>query len=299
MNQTTNSNPFDEDEKSGRHPVVWAILGLTAMCCGLGIAAAFIWFKPDVGSLVNEYFPSPTASRTSTPSLTPTLTLTSTRTTTPTPNATATAEAVQATDTAIAQQSTAEYAATNWMVVRTDTFDSNSNNWLVEESDDEFALTNYEIVDGKYRWAATAHKSFIGWVRNDRRQLTDFYLSVEIQQVEGPDTADYGVIFREDDDSNFYYFGINDQGEYALLMFHEEWNTLKNWARTGFIDPGEVNRLTVIGEGSHFSFFINGQFLMEVTDDTIPEGSTALAIELSEADDQAVFEFDNFELREP
>jgi len=299
MNQTTISNPFDEDEKSGRQPIAWAILGLTVMCCGLGIVAAFIWFKPDVGSLVNEYFPSPTASRTSTPSLTPTLTLTPTRTPTPTPNATATAKAVQATDTAIAQQSTAEYARTNWMVVLTDTFDSNSNNWLVEENDDEYALTNYEIVDGKYRWDATAHKSFIGWVRNDRQPFTDFYLSVDVQQMEGPNNVDYGVIFREDPDSNFYYFGINDQGEYTLLMLNEEWNTLRNWTRTSFIEAGGVNRITVIGEGSHFSFFINGQFLMEITDDTLPSGSAALAIELLDADDHAVIEFDNLEIREP
>jgi hypothetical protein len=196
-------------------------------------------------------------------------------------------------------ETTAESALTNWKVIRTDTFDSNKNNWLVEESEDEYAITNYEIVDGKYRWDSTAHKSFIGWVRADRKALTDFYLSVDIQQVEGPDTADYGVILREDDNSNFYYFGISDNGQYVLYLFFEEWDTLINWTETDLIKPGEINRLTVVGEGSHFTFFINDHYLTEITDDTIPSGSTALVIEMADENDHAIFEFDNFELRAP
>jgi hypothetical protein len=196
-------------------------------------------------------------------------------------------------------ESTAESALTNWKVIRSDTFDSNENNWLADESEDEYAITNYEIVDGKYRWDATAHQSFIGWVRADRKALTDFYLSVDIQQAEGPDTADYGVVFREDDDANFYYFGISDQGEYVLYVFFEEWETLINWTETDLIKPGEVNRLTVIGEGSHFTFFINDGYLTEITNDKIPAGSTALGIEMAEENDHAIFEFDNFELHAP
>jgi hypothetical protein len=50
--------------------------------------------------------------------------------------------------------------------------------------------------------------------------LGDFYLSVEIKQASGPDSADYGVVFREDADANFYYFGINEQGQYALYLYN-------------------------------------------------------------------------------
>jgi hypothetical protein len=299
MNEQPTTNPFDEDEKSGRRPIAWALLGIVAVGCGLLFATAFIYFQPDARSLYTRYFPSPTLTPSPTNTPTPTLTPTPTRTATPTPNFTATAKAMQATGTAIAYQATAENAANNWKVILMDTFDSNENDWLVKSSDDEYALTTYEILEGKYRWDMTAHKSFIGWVRPDRKKTTNFYLSVEIQKTEGSDTADYGVIFREDDDSNFYYFGINDQGEYVLYLFFEKWDTLINWKKTELIRPAEVNRLTVIGEGSHFTFFINDQYLTEFTDDKIPLGSTALAIELSEENDHAIFEFDNFELRIP
>lgn len=196
-------------------------------------------------------------------------------------------------------QATAESVLGSWNVVHLDPFDTNEYNWLVETSEDEYASTTYEIVDGKYRWSSTAYKAFIGWVRADRTHLSDFYFSVEVQQMTGPDTADYGIVFREDDDSNFYYFGINDQSQYVLYVFFEEWETLVNFTESDLIKPGEVNRLAVIGEGSHFTFFINDQYLMEITDDKIPEGSVALAAELANENDQAVFEFDNFELRAP
>jgi len=276
MNENPISNPFDEDEKSGRRPFVWAVLGLIAMCLGVFIAGAFFLFKPDMQSLIDEYFPSPTA------------TLPPTPTSTPTPN-----------PTIVAYQAAADYAANNWNVIITDTFENNANDWLLESSDDEFASTNYEIVDGKYRWEATAHQAFIGWVRPDMETLTDFYLSVDTRQENGPDTADFGLIFREDEDSNFYYFGISDGGEYVLYMLYGEWSTLIDWTKTELIQSGRSNRITVIGEGSHFIFFINDQYLTEFTDDSIPEGLTALAVELSEEGDQGVFEFDNFELRKP
>lgn len=298
MDETPITNPFDEDEKAGRRPILWVIFGLVAMCGGILIAAALVFFQPDFKSLYAQYFPSPTLTPSSTPmatstsTQTPTFTPTATRTPTPTPNMTATAQVQNA-------QATVESVQTNWKVVRMDAFDSNVNNWLEDSDDDEYALMDYKIVDGKYRWEATAHKSFIGWVRSDRKSLTDFYLSVDIQQVEGPDSADYGVIFREDNNSNFYYFGISDQGAYVLYVYFEEWDTLINWTDTKLIHSGESNRITVIGEGSRFTFFINDQFLIEITDDTIPAGTTALAVELADENDRAVFEFDNFELRAP
>ncbi len=287
------NNPFDEEEKSGSNPILWVTLGIAAIGCGVIFAAALIFFQPNAKSIYAQYFPSPTLTPSRTPTSTPTFTPTATNTPTPTPNTTATIQVQNA-------QSTVENASTNWKVILADTFDSNKNNWLVKPSDDDYALTTYEVVDGKYRWDATARQSFISWVRIEKKLLTDFYLSVDVQQqADTPDTADYGVIFREDDNSNFYYFGINDQGEYVLYLFFEEWDTLINWTQTDLIRPGEINRLTVMGEGSHFTFFINDQYLTEITDEKIAKGSTALAVEMANENDHGIFEFDNIELRAP
>ena len=291
MDQSPKTNPFDEDEKAGRRPLVWAAVGLIAMCLGVSFVAAIYYFQPDAKSLISQYFPSSTPPATSTPLPTATNLPTSTPNWTATPNLTATVQVESA--------QAAEIEASNWEVVLTDSFDTNDNDWLAESSDDEYSFMNYEVVDGKYRWDTEAHQSFIGWVRSDMEPLTDFYLSVEIRQVEGPDTADYGVLFREDEDSNFYYFAVSEQGAYALYIYFNGWDTLIDWTNTDLIHPGEPNRITVIASGPQFIFFINDQYLTEFTDDQIPEGITALAVELSEEGDQAVFEFDNFELRKP
>jgi hypothetical protein len=212
---------------------------------------------------------------------------------------TATAAAAQATVTALAYQTSAANAAGTGRVILQDTFDSNKNNWQVKQSDDEYALTSYEISNGNYTWDATAHKPFIGWVTASSKSVSDFYLSVEIKQTSGPDSADYGVIFREDTDSNFYYFGINDQGQYVLYLYLQDWSTLIDWTQSELIQPGEINRITMLGEGSHFILFINDQYLTDITDDSIKAGTTALAVELAAENDHAMFQFDNFELRVP
>lgn len=281
------------DDEAHTRNVRLALLGIALLLCGgLSVFGVF-QYRSKAISMYNRYFPSPTPtpSRTATP--------TATNTPTPTPNFTATAEAAQATDIALAYLATAEITSKNWKVIQSDTFDSNTNNWLVDSVDDEYSLTTYEILDGKYRWDVTAHKSVIGWVKADWKALADFYLSVDIQQTEGPNTTDYGLIFREDDNSNFYYFGIDEHGQYAVFLYFEEWHTLRDWTKTELIRPGKFNRLMVIGEGPHFIFFINGQYLAEITDDTIASGSTALAIEMVAENDHAVFEFDNFDLRAP
>jgi hypothetical protein len=299
MNDTPISNPFDEDEKASRQPILWAMLGFAAICCGVLIAGAFFWFKPDPQALIAQYFPSTTSTASSTPTRTPTPSATATETSTPTPNLTATAEILQVTESAIAFQSTATSVAGNWKIILADAFDSNKNKWLNEEADDEFAKVNYQVSDGKYIWDATAHQSFIGWVRANTKAVDDFYLSVEVSQISGPSTADSGILFREDDNGNFYYFGINDRRQYVLYKYSGEWVKLIKNTTTDLIRPGEPNRITIIAEGPQFMFFINDRYLASITDEHVTNGGVALAIEMAKENDEAVFEFDNFELRTP
>ena len=293
------SNPYDEEDRSSRRTILWLSLGVAAMCCGVFAAAGLFWLKPDPQALIAQYFPSATATASSTPTRTPTPLPTATATSTPTPNLTATAEVVQATESALAFEATATGIVEEWRVVLADTFDSNKNKWTNKSTDDEFAAVDYQVTDGRYVWTATAKQSYIGWVRANTKALSDFSLSVEVRQVSGPDTADYGVLFREDEQGNFYYFGMNNEGRFILYEYKDEWSTLLDITVTDLVQPGEVNRITVIAEGAQFTFFVNDQYLATFTDEHIAKGGVALAVEMAQEGDQAVFEFDNFELRTP
>ena len=299
MDEIPVSNPFDEEEKSSRRTILWLSLGVAAMCCGVVFAAGLFWLKPDPQALIAQYFPSATATASSTPTRTPTPLPTATATSTPTPNLTATAEVLQVTESALAFEATATGIVEEWRVVLADAFDSNKNKWTNKSTDDEFAAVDYQVTDGRYVWTATAKQSYIGWVRANTKALSDFYLSVEVRQVSGPDTADYGVLFREDEAGNFYYFGMNNEGRFILYEYKDEWSTLLDITVTDLVQPGEVNRITVIAEGAQFTFFVNDQYLATFTDEHIAKGGVALAVEMAKEGDQAVFEFDNFELRTP
>lgn len=286
MNKDTGVNPFDQEKPRSR-TITFVVVGIAILGCMCLALDVFFFFKPDQIPLIVQSLPSPTV--TSTPELAATLP----------PNLTATQQVIGSTATAQGIEALATDSLNLWPVLLSDTFDSNKNDWIVGSSDDEFANITRKITDGKYTWDVSAKQSVIAWVAADTKAVSNFHLTVELKQVSGSDQSDYGLVFREDPDSNLYYFGIDNEGFFCLLNYDGEWTDMIEFTKSSVILPGETNRLTVIADGPHFTFFINDQYVGKMTDDHIPTGTAAVAVELFEADLQAVFEFDNFELRTP
>jgi heme/copper-type cytochrome/quinol oxidase subunit 2 len=316
MDDNPISNPFDEDDRKNSSPslntsamspmdeggtnvwsLLWMILGVSAICLGVLVAGAFFYFKPNVNSLVAQYFPSATR----TPSLTPTLTATATVTLTPTftatPNLTATQQALDITSTVAAIQSTATQIAGKWRVVFSDKFDSKKNGWPTGPSDDSYANITHTIADSVYTWDVTSHQDFIGWNRINKQTYTDFSFSADVKQTVDTGSSDAGLVFREDPNGNFYYFGVTNDQQYLLAVYYNgEWTNLVDWTESEVLQKDQPNRLTVITQGSHFVIFINGQYVNEASDDKIKKGLNGLAVELSPENSHAVYEFDNVEV---
>lgn len=313
MDNEINSNPFDEDksinstsafgdsdlkpiddESSGR-TFVWLILGAAAIGCGLLFAVAFIFFKPDAQSLLGKYFPSPTVTFTSTPTLTPTLTLTPTNTATPTNTTTPTPNM-----TAQAYEATAVYAAGQWNEIISEQFETNESNWYTGTDDDAYAKIIYTVENGQYTWDATAHQGFIQRIWVNSISVGDFYFSLDVTQPSFTTAADYGIVFREDNANNYYYFSINNKKQFSLwLHYQDEWTELIDSSVSQAILPRESNRLAVLAKGDHFVLFINDQYVAEIQDGTLDKGRAGMAIEISEPDLGVLFEFDNLLLKLP
>jgi len=287
MDDKIGVNPFDEEKP--RSPLITlAILGLGLAVCCVVFIAAFIFFKPDQLSLVDKYFPSPTATSTSTP------------TPTPTPNLTATQEVIRSTKTAQAIQILATDSISQWKILLSEPFDSNTNKWPTGKFDDEYSSSTREIKNGKYNWDVTAKQGFFEWAPSNKGYAAgDFHLSAEMKRAGGSSQSDYGLVFREKSNGDLYFFGINENKFFVTLNYGDEWTTLIESAESPAILPEGTNLLTVIAEGSHFIFFINNQYVGEMTDDHIKNSSAAIGVELYDAGLQATFEFDNFELRAP
>ena len=178
-----------------------------------------------------------------------------------------------------------------------DSFDDNSNEWFVGDYRDQFVSGSRSIINGKYRWEVQAYQPsrFSAVPKVD--PVSDFHLIVDAKRVSGTQSSLYGLLFRRLDRNNFYLFQINDDRYFAFeLLDQDEWTTLIGWTKTSAIHPGEVNQLAVRGEGSHFEFFINDEFVGEGDDSEFSSGTVGLVIGFPNAGDKAVFEFDNFEL---
>jgi len=170
----------------------------------------------------------------------------------------------------------------------------------VGSDNDEYSAMTKEVNAGKYQWTVIAHKGFIGWQSLDTKDLIDFSLSVDARESQNPNIGEYGLIFREDRDGNFYYFGIDRNREFFIRVnYKDNWEDLIAPTYSESIRPVVFNRLTIVGQGSHFLFFINNRYVAEVTDGRISTGAIGIAVGLSRTDDKSVFEFDNIELNAP
>jgi len=212
--------------------------------------------------------------------------------------ATATAQVVEATQAALAANIS---RWTSWPVLYSDDFTSDSRRWSSGPFDGDRASGKQSITGGVYLWDVNS-KSGVH-LRGDVEKIgavTDFYTSVDARLTGGPSDADYGLVLRRTTDS-FYYFSVTASGGYYSFSVLENgtWTTLIDWTSTDMLDLNQPNRLTAIGEGSHFHFFINNELVAEYEDSRLPSGETGLGIELNNQGDNGVFEFDNFVVRSP
>ena len=214
--------------------------------------------------------------------------------------ATLAAQNQQVTATAAARQSLLQEAR-QWRLLFSDTFGDDLGGWATgEDEDPQLGVMSWAIEDGKYRWEGSAHSGFVWWVIPDVESISDFYLSVSARQMGQPEVGEYGLVFRQAGDEDYYLFEISDLGMYALFLHTASgWEKLIDWTAHSDITPGNSNRLAVVAMGESFSFFINDIFVAEFNGDRLPEGKAGMLVGLANSGESASWEFDDFELRIP
>ena len=186
---------------------------------------------------------------------------------------------------------------TGWVMVATDTFDVNVNRWPEWTDEDTYMEVNWRVSQGEYQAEAYARQGAVSMAYPMQWLVEDFYLSADLQ-AEGAADSYYGVVFHLTH-YNRYFFAISGTQEYTLFFYKNGWSQLLDWTESSAIQPGEVNRITVLGEGSHYTFCINGQYVDDIYDDQKPKGYIGFMFGLENAEDEALFRFDNFELWTP
>lgn len=156
-------------------------------------------------------------------------------------------------------------------------FDDPAGGWDVYVED--YHRAGY--VEGEYRLGVYRDNRVIWGNPLDGVQFADFVVEVDARQVAGPLDNNLGLLVRyQAGGEDFYWFQVSSDGYYSVdLLLADEWVTLVSWEPSEAINQGHgaTNRLKVVCDGDRFSFYVNDDHLVDVTDGTFRTGTIGLA----------------------
>ena len=165
---------------------------------------------------------------------------------------------------------------------------------------DENGERGYE--NGEYVVLVKQEKWFT-WAWGTGAIFSDFTLEADARWVEGPESARFGLIFRHQDNDNFYFFFISGEGKYTIRKRQDgEWQSVDDvhWIPSPHIKMGRTtNQLRVVCFGTKFSFYVNGQHLITVQDDAFDKGKVGLIVATVTGSDPIKVAFDNLSVYGP
>jgi serine/threonine protein kinase len=120
----------------------------------------------------------------------------------------------------------------------------------------------------------------------------DATLSIEAAlQPESDAASGYGIVFRYQNEDNYYVFAVDGLGRYSIwIRSGGVWRELREeeeqWIPNDRIAPlGEANKLTVDVIGNRFLGYVNSVLIVDVTDDTLSSGAAGVYLATTNAED--------------
>ncbi len=127
--------------------------------------------------------------------------------------------------------------------------------------------------------------------------VRDFDMAVDVLPVSGDLTSEIGIRFRQAAPDDHLLFSISPSGYFRLARVRDEtYTSLVPWTRDPRIRRGlgVSNRLRVVAEGASIRGFINGEQVLEYTDERQQVGQLTLGLVTFDQGDLTV-RFDNIE----
>jgi hypothetical protein len=106
-------------------------------------------------------------------------------------------------------------------------------------------------------------------------------MAVDATQVAGDPTAEYGIRFRQSGPGDYLMFSISGSGYYRLVRVTDQvYQSVVPWTFDSGINtgPDAANRLRVVAQGDSITAFLNGQQVIETTDEVIASGQLTLGL---------------------
>ncbi|NJO07227.1 MAG: hypothetical protein HC876_17895 [Chloroflexaceae bacterium] len=154
-----------------------------------------------------------------------------------------------------------------------------------------------QVIDGSYELRLdTAHTQSYGLYLG-HPTVSNFDMAVDVQQVAGDLTAEYGIRFRQSGPGDYLIFSLSGTGFYRLArVTNEQYETLVPWTFDSRLTTGleASNRLRVVAQGERIEGYINGTRVVEYTDIVGASGQLTLGLGTFDGSGVAV-RFDNLE----
>jgi hypothetical protein len=169
-----------------------------------------------------------------------------------------------------------------------DDFNDPDSGWKVEstkDSDCYYEDGEYHILIKNSNWASWHSAPSLG-------VLTDFILEADAKLVGGPKDGRYGLIFRFQNEDNFYLFLVSGNGYYLVgTRTNGQWTELRSWTSSEFVGEGySKNHLKVICKGSQIQAYVNGHYLTTVTDEAFVTGRVGVIVDTIEPNAHVAFD---------
>jgi hypothetical protein len=189
--------------------------------------------------------------------------------------------------------------AQKWPLIVKDTFESNKLDWYEGNLSSSKSEGTMVIDGGTYVWNVKSRSmdGSVIWPRPGRiENVPDFYAAVDVESPAQPDTAKFGITFRNQGIDNHYEFTISSSHKYDVIYKRNEDPLISSTSKQ--IVPFERNRIAVIGIGHQLWFYINDVYVDYVDHNGPLTGNISLVVAVANSEDQASVSFDDFELRE-
>jgi tetratricopeptide (TPR) repeat protein len=119
--------------------------------------------------------------------------------------------------------------------------------------------------------------NLFAWIKDAWYRYRDFSITAELEFDPGNGYSSTGVLLKQVNDDNFYYFLISNRGYFRFdVVFNGNPLSLVPWTFCG-IPEETVFTLRIIVRANHFSFFLGDEWLAELESDTIESGGVCFA----------------------
>lgn len=169
--------------------------------------------------------------------------------------------------------------------------DGEADNWI-------FSDNRFSVVDGKLRFSTGNDGNWGGGVYD--QIFSDYKVEAKVTRTRSDETEDYtlALFIRVQGNveeallQNGYMIAITQSGWGAVFKYENGIETeFSPWVRISQINDelGEFNVVAVNAVGSTFEIFINGEYIITLTDDTFSDGYVGIGTYASDDGNNRVF----------